>query len=207
MGVFDKWRKPVTPRDRKSDTPPVIKQRKTIAEAALQSAGKHTKDVEPDQLPDITTVRDIFSLSHEISEYDPALQKKLNTYFKKLETVYPDHVIIRLNTGQKKLAERGSQLRHMIHWNGSLDDFFALGGFSYQRSESGRPQKLKTEQDISELIGLLKSRFPNGVSAAAEIDKTDHTLFLSLRAAARKSGCNLTTFLNNYNLYQSKGSN
>ena len=36
-------------------------------------------------------------------------QRKLDRYFARMRQVYPDGVIVRLNTGQKKLAERGAR--------------------------------------------------------------------------------------------------
>ena len=63
-------------------------------------------------------------------EWDAVTQRKLDRYFARLREIYPDGVIARLNTGHKKLAERGAQLRRLLGMEGELDAFFALGGFT-----------------------------------------------------------------------------
>lgn len=187
MSVLDKWiygqPSSVRPYRQKPATP-----RKTIAEVAASSAANRAKKQET--IP-IKKVEEAVTAP----AIDPAIQKKLDRYFERLRAVYPDGVIVRLNTGQKKLAERGSKLRHMLNWEQDLDSFFALGGFTYQRSESGRPSTLKDSDDISQLIGSIQALFPEGVPSVAAIDKANHRIYLTLRSAARKEACSMTEFM------------
>ena len=193
MGVLDRWIKSPSTKSKPVSTPP--KERKTIAAAASHAAAQRVKESKP-----------VLSQPKSIEDFDPFVQKKLTTYFNRLKSVYPDMVIIRLNTGQKKLAERGANLRKFVDWQGTLDEFFALGGFTYKRSESGRPQKIKDEEDIVRLVEKIKQEFPNGVQAAADIRQQNPSLYLDIRSAARASQCTLTEFFNKYNLYIQKES-
>lgn len=134
------------------------------------------------------------------SDFEPVLQRKLDRYFERLRAVYPTGVITRLNTGQKKLAERGAQLRRMCHMENELDAFFALGGFTYERTTGGRPRNVQDPAAQTALVTEVKALFPQGIPSAAALDRADHSLYLRLRSAARLSGQTLTDFLKNNNL-------
>ena len=132
--------------------------------------------------------------------FDDGLQKKLDRYFERLRAVYPNGVISRLNTGQKKLAERGAQLRKLCGMENELDAFFALGGFTYERTAGGRPRNVQSSTAQTALVNEVKALFPEGIASAAELDRADHALYLRLRSAARLSGGTITAFLNENNL-------
>ncbi len=134
--------------------------------------------------------------------FDDGLQKKLNRYFERLRAVYPDGVITRLNTGQKKLAERGAQLRKLCGMENELDAFFALGGFTYERTAGGRPRAVSSATARGALVNEVKTLFPSGIPSAATLDRVDHALYLRLRSAARLSGTTITAFLNDYELIE-----
>ena len=134
------------------------------------------------------------------SNFEPVLQRKLDRYFERMRAVYPSGVISRLNTGQKKLAERGAQLRRMCGMENELDAFFALGGFTYERTAGGRPRNVQNPAAQTALVTEVKALFPNGIPSAAALDRADHSLYLRLRSAARLSGQTLTDFLKNNNL-------
>ena len=131
-------------------------------------------------------------------------QRKLDRYFARMRQVYPDGVIVRLNTGQKKLAERGAQLRREIGMEGRLDDFFALGDFTYRRSEGGRPSVVKTDRQQEGLLRDLQAAFPQGVPSVAAVQQADHRLYLNLRAAARRDQCTMTDYLKRHELLKKK---
>ncbi len=124
------------------------------------------------------------------------LQKRLDTYFARLRRDFPDGVVVRLNTGHKKLAERGAELRRLIGYEGKLDEFFALGGFTYQRSVGGRPS-LPQEQTAS-VEDRLRAAFPDDVPTVLAVQQADHRLYLDLRAAARKSNCTVGEYLQQF---------
>lgn len=124
------------------------------------------------------------------------LQKRLDTYFARLRQDFPDGVVVRLNTQHKKLAERGAELRRLIGYEGKLDEFFALGGFTYQRSVGGRPS-LPQEQTAS-VEDRLRAAFPDDVPTVLAVQQADHRLYLDLRAAARKAGCTVGEYLQQF---------
>ena len=136
--------------------------------------------------------------------WNAVTQRKLDRYFARLRQVYPDGEIVRLNTGQKKLAERGAQLRREIHMEGCLDAFFALGGFTYRRSEGGRPSVVQTAREQQGLLRNLRAAFPQGAPSVAAVQQADHRLYLNLRAAARREQCTMTEFLSRNELLHKK---
>ena len=131
-------------------------------------------------------------------------QRKLDRYFARMRQAYPDGVIVRLNTGQKKLAERGAQLRRESGMEGRLDEFFALGEFTYRRSEGGRPSVVKTDRQQEGLLRDLHAAFPQGVPSVAAVQQADHRLYLNLRAAARRDQCTMTDYLKRHELSKKK---
>lgn len=148
-------------------------------EAATTSAAAPTAEAIPD--------------APEISEH---LQKRLDTYFARLRQDFPDGRITRLNTAHKKLAERGAELRRLIGYEGRLDEFFALGGFTYQRGVSGRPT-LPDAQTAS-VEDRLRQQFPEDVPTLLAVQQADHRLYLDLRAAARRAGCTVGEYLDQF---------
>jgi len=124
------------------------------------------------------------------------LQKRLDTYFARLRRDFPDGVVVRLNTQHKKLAERGAELRRLIGYEGKLDEFFALGGFTYQRSVGGRPS-LPQEQTAS-VEDRLREAFPDDVPTVRAVQQADRRLYLDLRAAARKANCTVGEYLQQF---------
>ena len=133
-----------------------------------------------------TVSADPAPVSEPPARWSDVTQRKLDRYFARMRLAYPDGVIVRLNTGQKKLAERGAQLRREIGMEGWLDEFFALGEFTYQRSEGGRPSVVKTDRQLQGLLQDLQAAFPQGVPSVAAVQQSDHRLYLNLRAAARE---------------------
>ncbi len=166
------------------------------------------KPVEPSETETTPTVKPVVSetisekpkTSAPSSAFEPVLQRKLDRYFERLRAVYPTGVITRLNTGQKKLAERGAQLRRMCGMENELDAFFALGGFTYERTAGGRPRNVQDPLAQDALVTEVQALFPKGIPSAAALDRADHSLYLRLRSAARLSGLTLTDFLKNNNL-------
>lgn len=128
--------------------------------------------------------------------WDARIQKRLETYFGRLREIYPDGEIRRLNTGHKKLAERGAELRRLIGMEGQLDEFFALGGFIYCRGTGGRPPLPDTQTDNME--DRLRERFPEAVPTVIAVRDADHRLYLDLRSAARKAGMTVGDYLRQF---------
>lgn len=130
------------------------------------------------------------------TRFPEGVQKRLDTYFARLRQEYPDGQIRRLNTGHKKLAERGAELRRLIGYDGKLDEFFALGGFTYCRSAGGRPS-LPAESTGS-VEDRLRAMFPEDVPTVLAVKQADPRLYLDLRAAARKQGCTAGEYLQQF---------
>lgn len=222
MSVLDKWRPgAATPdRDRKATSPrpassigSTVRDRQTApirpvvpAHPAVPVKRKEGVPVseqsplEPTAKPAMPPAQDPAA---EVSAFDEALQAKLDRYFARLRAVYPSGVISHLNTGQKKLAERGAKLRKLCGMENELDAFFALGGFTYERSVGGRPRNVQTAtvSACSTMVAEIRSLFPNGITSAAELDRFNHALYLQLRCAARLSGETITAFLTKNELY------
>ncbi len=156
-------------------------------------------DSETVQPGDGTPTQDDATATPAPPAFDPVLQKQLDTYFARLRAVYPDGVITRLNTGHKKLAERGAALRKRTGQEGDLDAFFALGGFTYRRSAGGRPP-LPLSEDLSSLEKKLKTYFPEGIPTVIAIRDTDHRLYLDLRALARRENRTVGEYLDAHGL-------
>lgn len=131
---------------------------------------------------------------------EPRLRKRLEAYFSRLEELYPDKVVVRLNTGHKKLAERGAELRRLVGMEGELDRFFALGGFTYQRSGGGRPPLPLTEEDCRAMRERLQALFPQGIPTVMAVRDADSRLFLDLRAVARREGLTVGDYLRRHRL-------
>ena len=73
-------------------------------------------------------------------EWDAVTQRKLDRYFARLREIYPDGVIARLNTGHKKLAERGAQLRRLLGMEESWMPFSPWAALPIAaRAADGRP--------------------------------------------------------------------
>lgn len=121
------------------------------------------------------------------------LQKRLDTYFARLRLDFPDGNVVRLNTRHKKLAERGAELRRLIGYEGDLDGFFALGGFTYQRTRGGRPPLAGGQTDSVD--ERLRALFPEKPPSLTAVQQRDHRLYLDLRAAARKADCTVGEYL------------
>lgn len=136
--------------------------------------------------------------------WDDVTQRKLDRYFTRLREIYPDGVIIQLNTGHKKLAERGAQLRRQLEMEGELDAFFALGGFRYCRKGGGRPPLPLTEADCQAMHSRLRQLFPQGVPLVMAVREADHRLYLDLRAVARREGKNVGEYLRENGLLAEK---
>ena len=130
-----------------------------------------------------------------------ALQRKLDRYFARLREIYPDGVIVRLNTGHKKLAERGAQLRRLTGDEGDLDAFFARGGFTYQRSGGGRPALALG--DVADIEARVRALFPDGAPTAMALRDLDHRLYLDLRALARREDVTVSAWLTAHGLVKS----
>lgn len=137
---------------------------------------------------------------------DPSLRRKLERYFAKLWQIYPDGVVVRLNTGHKKLAERGAALRHRLGIEGNLDGFFALGGLTYRRSNGGRPSTVLSPDEREALLSSLRQNFPDGVPTLTAVQQHDHRLYLKLRTVARKQSCTMTEWLRRHGLMKKKKS-
>lgn len=126
------------PQPQPASSPAAEEEKKSL----LQDASEYSDDASPSET-DITDTEIIleepdsqpFDSSSSVSvpplpqrTWDDVTQRKLDRYFNRLRELYPDGVITRLNTGHKKLAERGAQLRSLLGMEGELDNFFALGG-------------------------------------------------------------------------------
>ena len=189
MGLFDRLfaRKPQT-------TPaPVAEPQEEVQEIAPEAPVAEEVSV---AVPAVAPVAEVAEQETGLSE--EALQRKLDRYFARLREVYPDGVVTRLNTGHKKLAERGAQLRRLTGDEGDLDAFFARGGFTYQRTKGGRPSAASA--DTAAVESRVKAAFPQGVPTAMALRDADHRLYLDLRAIARREETTVGAWLTAHQL-------
>lgn len=200
MGLFDRLfgRRPAAPAAAPAEEAPAAVAEEAVEEAveevAVESVAAEMAE-EPAAVAE-ETAEDVTAESAEEAPWGAHLQKRLDTYFARLRREFPDGCIVRLNTGHKKLAERGAELRRLIGYEGRLDEFFRLGGFTYQRSVGGRPS-LPAEQTAS-VEERLRAAFPEDVPTVLAVQKADHRLYLDLRAAARRAGCTVGEYLQQF---------
>lgn len=159
---------------------------------------------EPDSHPFVSSPSSVSAPPLPQRIWDDVTQRKLDRYFNRLRELYPDGVITRLNTGHKKLAERGAQLRSLLGMEGELDNFFALGGFTYCRTSGGRPPLPLTDADCERIHAHIRQLFPEGVPVVMAIRDADHRLYLDLRAVARREGKKLADYLRENGLMSPK---
>lgn len=175
--------------------PPVQKPAPVVEKKAEEGKEEVAPAVEEAVVEEVVEAP-VAQASEDVPPWGAHLQKRLDTYFARLRVDFPDGVVVRLNTGHKKLAERGAELRRLIGYEGRLDEFFALGGFTYQRSTGGRPS-LPQEQTAS-VEDRLREAFPDDVPTVLAVQQADHRLYLDLRAAARKAGCTVGEYLQQF---------
>lgn len=94
------------------------------------------------------------------TEFPPALAKRLNTFFDRLDECYPDRVVIHFNRDHKKLAERGTELRRLAGYGDDNEKFFSDFGFTYVNALK---QKTDSHGTYEDLIARLKAAFPDGI--------------------------------------------
>lgn len=215
MGLFDRLfsRKPKTepipmktPQEEQKTAPAVAPQEAPAVEAApvTAEAAEVGQAAETAGVTEAVEVAETVEAAPEAPAAETkelsadALQRKLDRYFARLREIYPDGVIVRLNTGHKKLAERGAQLRRLTGEEGDLDAFFARGGFTYQRSTGGRPSL--SLEDVAAVEGRVRALFPEGVPTAMALRDTDHRLYLDLRALARRDDVTVGAWLTAHSL-------
>ena len=87
---------------------------------------------------------------------------------------------------------------------GELDNFFALGGFTYCRTNGGRPPLPLTDADCERIHAHIRQLFPEGVPVVMAIRDADHRLYLDLRAVARREGKKLADYLRENGLMSPK---
>ena len=158
----------------------------------------HIEDIQPPaEVERASACRENPVMAVEITSanVDAKLQKRLDAYFMRLREIYPDGVISHFNTGHKKLAERGAELRRLLEMDGDLDGFFAMGGFTYQRSNGGRPPLPLSAEDEKAVISRIKELFPDGVPVVMAVRDADHRLYLNLRALARRENRTVGDYL------------
>lgn len=165
--------------------------------AVTEPASSHLQDSPPPAPPEAEeeSSAETAPLSTPPRNWDEVTQRKLDRYFARLRECYPDGVITRLNTGHKKLAERGAQLRSQLGMEGELDAFFALGGFTYCRKGGGRPPLPLTDADCEAMRARIRQLFPGGVPLVMAVRDADHRLYLDLRAVARREGKTVGDYL------------
>lgn len=176
-----------------------------VAEIAVEQPVETTEDVAEEVFEVVAEVpeeaaEEVAEDTAEAEEAAPPwgdhLQKRLDTYFARLRQDFPDGQVSGLNTKHKKLAERGAELRRLIGYEGQLDEFFALGGFTYHRRTGGRPTLPASQTDSVE--DRLRVQFPDDVPTVLAVQQTDHRLYLDLRAAARRAGCTVGEYLEQF---------
>lgn len=197
MGLFDRLfgrkakSEPIpmkAPQEEQEPAPAVQPEEQPVAEEAVEEV------VAEQPAAEAAPEAPVEQPAAEEKELSPeALQRKLDRYFARLREVYPDGVIVRLNTGHKKLAERGAQLRRLTGEEGDLDAFFARGGFTYQRSTGGRPSL--SLEDVAAVEARVRELFPEGAPTAMAVRDADHRLYLDLRALARRDNVTVGAWL------------
>ncbi len=116
----------------------------------------------------------------------PALHKRLDTLFAKLDEAYPDKQIVRLQAEHKKWSETITELYRKLGY-ASNDAFLTAYGYTVVYGKGGRPTSALGTGD--NLLNTLKQRYPDGARAAsvAELSKQNPDLAAALKTAANSA--------------------
>lgn len=88
---------------------------------------------------------------------EPAnVKKRIDTLFPKLDSAYPDKVIISLQKDHHKWDETAREISKQLGYE-SKNDFLEAYGYKIQQAKNGR-----TANDHMAIIEELKKRYPNG---------------------------------------------
>lgn len=84
------------------------------------------------------------------------VKRRIDTLFPKLDSAYPDKIIISLAKDHKKWDETAREISKQLGYE-SKNDFLTAYGYKIEKSLGGRPSN-----DYMAIIDELKKRYPNG---------------------------------------------
>lgn len=85
------------------------------------------------------------------------IKDRIKTLFEKLDSAYPNKIIIGLHSDHKKWGETVAELYKVLGY-GSGKDFLEAYGYKYEQRASGRPKSV----DPNAIIKALQEKYPNG---------------------------------------------
>ena len=95
---------------------------------------------------------------YEVGKEPANVKKRLKTLFDKLDSAYPDKVIVGLHKNHKKWGETVTELYRLLDYPDGKS-FLEAYGYKYETaSPGGRPKTV----DLETIIIELKSRYPDG---------------------------------------------
>ena len=153
--------------------PPTEEKQLMIEEVqpALEPAAAEQEQAETDVLP------------HENAQNE-ASHAKLTAFFRKIDALYPDKVVIGLTADHHHLSEKASKLMKELCFV-DKKSFFAAYGYQYETRKGGRP----STSFAAEVIHELKDRYPSGseFTSIKELSEANPDLASKLKTAHNKS--------------------
>lgn len=132
------------------------------------------------------------------------IKKRLTTLFAKLDSAYPDKMIVGLHKDHKKWGETVSELYKLLGYEDGKS-FLEAYGYTYGSRESGR-----TKNNSNEIIEALRKKYPNGSTfkSADELFEANPEYLPKLKSLKNQSstlfGLPLGKYLLSIGLIQSK---
>ena len=101
-----------------------------------------------------------------MAKYNPgnepdSMKIKLDTFFKKLDEIYPDKVVVGLHNDHKKLGEKLTALYHELEYKDGAA-FLAAYGYRFEKKVRKTMSDAELAEREQKLYAALIERYPNG---------------------------------------------
>lgn len=85
------------------------------------------------------------------------IKDRIKTLFERIDSAYPDKIIVGLHSNHKKMGETVSEIYKALGYE-SGKDFLEAYGYKCEKKASGRPKSV----DPHAIIKALQGKYPNG---------------------------------------------
>lgn len=163
MGLFDFLKNHATPEENVPDSldalPEQEKKSEAFSERTASAAVYSSSGAE--RTPDTVMARDP-------RQESDVVDKELAAFLQEIDKLYPDKIIIGLSTDHKHLSDEAALLYQRLGFP-DRNSFLAAYGYKVEsQSSAGRGRPVTT--DPSEVISILRSRYPSGAHCSSVQD-------------------------------------